>query len=145
MAEVFDSDNQEDPRVVDPPPAQHKVVANSKKAKHGDVLSSLVWAAILIWAGAVFLVNNLNLLESIPLLSLMEPWSLILSGVGIILLTEVLLRTLLPEYSTSRGNLIWGLIILGLGLRNVIGSELLWPMLLMGAVTVLRSIISRSD
>ena len=110
-----------------------------------DPLGSVVWALILIWAGVVFLANNLGWLEAInsffaglglrtaelsfpiPFMSL-DAWSLVFIGAGVLLLAEVVVRLLFPAYRRPViGTAIMAVIALGLGLGT---WGLIWPLIL---------------
>ena len=99
-----------------------------------DSLGSIVWALILIWAGFVFLAGNMGILDGfnnllaelglqtaelpfkVPFLRL-ESWSLIFAGAGVLLLSEVVIRLLLPAYRKPvLGTAILAVIFLGIGL-----------------------------
>jgi len=110
-----------------------------------DPLGSVVWALILIWAGVVFLANNLGLLDAfndffarlgleaaefpfpVPFMSL-NAWSLVFLGAGVLLLAEVVIRLLFPAYRRPVvGTAIMAVIALGLGLGS---WGLIWPLIL---------------
>jgi hypothetical protein len=105
-----------------------------------DPLGSIIWAAILIWAGVVLLVNNLGYLDSLKRLTTRGPewmlgwesvWGLILLGAGGILLIEVLTRLLVPAYRRPiGGTLILAFVFIGLGLGNVVSWNMIWPLIL---------------
>lgn len=97
-----------------------------------DPLGSIAWAAILIWAGVVFLAENLDWLRSIgPPFDRIEAWSLVFAGAGVIFLGVVLIRLLVPEYrSPVVGTLILALVFLGIGLREILRAEIIWPIVL---------------
>ena len=99
-----------------------------------DPLSAIVWACILIWAGVVLLLSNLDLLPRIPGLPLpMNEWSLIFLGAGVIILLEVLVRLLMPEHRRGVvGNLIVAIIFIGIGGGGSIGWGFLWGSVLIG-------------
>lgn len=80
-----------------------------------DPLGTIVWAVILIWAGVVFMANNLGYLNIFqPLLDIFpnfgKSWDIdipfvymgsiqiFLFGVALIILIEILIRLLIPEY-----------------------------------------------
>jgi hypothetical protein len=91
-----------------------------------DPLSAIVWACILIWAGVVLLLGNLNYLPRIPGLPMNE-WSLIFLGAGIIILLEVVIRLVMPEH--RRGivsSLIVAIVFIGIGGGGSIGWGFLW-------------------
>jgi drug/metabolite transporter (DMT)-like permease len=113
-----------------------------------DPLGSIAWAMILIWAGLVFLADNLNWLRSIgPPLDRFEAWSLIFAGAGVIFLGVVLIRLLVPQYrSPVVGTLILSLIFLGVGLGETVGWNIIWPIVLiaLGAAFLLGGLRRRS-
>ena len=90
-----------------------------------DPLSAVVWALILIWAGLVFLADNLGILDSIqtsggiiPGVDIevdLGPWAIILTGAGVIVLLEALVRLLVPAYRRPVG----GTIIFGFTMNRV--------------------------
>jgi hypothetical protein len=112
--------------------------------QRNDPLSAVVWASILIWAGVVFLVQNLGLLGQFENFN---PWGLIFMGAGLILLAEALVRVLLPEYRRSViGTVILGLIFVGIGLGNLANWGVIWALILIlaGAGVLLASLFRRS-
>ena len=111
-----------------------------------DPLSSMIWAGILIWVGVSLLANNLGLLESVPFLNQFEPWSLAFAGAGVIILFEVLIRLTVPQYSGPViGTLIFGLIILSIGMGEVLAWGLIWPVIVIvaGVLILLRAFMRR--
>lgn len=107
-----------------------------------DPLSAAAWATVLIWAGLVLLAENLGLLVRVEQLN---SWGLILTGAGLIVLLEVAVRLLVPAYRRPvGGSLIWGAILLGLGLGNLIGAAITWPLILIavGVGLLLRGLLS---
>lgn len=99
-----------------------------------DPLSGIVWAAILIWAGVAFLVWNLGFLDDVRLPGDAGAWSFVMAGAGLILLGEVLVRLLVPAYSGPvGGGLVLGIILLGVGLGEITGSDLVWPLVIIVA------------
>lgn len=107
---------------------------------HEDPLSSLVWALILIWAGLVFLGENLGLLDVIvanPIqigevtIQQVSTWSMIFLGAGVLIFVEALIRTFVPAYrSSTGGNFFLAAVFLGIGLGGLIGYSLVWPFIL---------------
>jgi vacuolar-type H+-ATPase subunit I/STV1 len=108
-----------------------------------DPLTTIVWATIFIWAGVVLLVNNLGIVDQIqamgegtPALSFLtnlDAWSLVFFGAGVIVLLEVLVRLLIPEYRRPvGGTLIFGLVLIGIGLGDVFGWSVIWALILIG-------------
>jgi hypothetical protein len=108
-----------------------------------DPLNTIAWAAILIWAGLVLLADNLGYLDpfrelgrgtpGLSSLANLEAWSLIFFGAGVIILLEVLFRLLVPAYRKPvGGTLIFGLVLIGIGLGDVFGWTIIWPLILIG-------------
>jgi hypothetical protein len=94
-----------------------------------DPVNAAVWALILIWAGLVWLADNLNLIG----LGDLETWSVIFIGAGLIILLGVLVRLAVPAYRRPViGNVILGLIFLAIGLGDRFGWELILPLVLIG-------------
>lgn len=111
-----------------------------------DPLSAVVWATILIWAGVVLLAANLNLLDRFGWLGDLGAWSIVLGGVGLILLVEVLIRLLIPAFSGPIvGTLILGFILIGVSLGSLITWDLIWPVILIavGIIVLLGNILRR--
>jgi hypothetical protein len=119
-----------------PPPPRHEEKEEEKRREKDeksqeekwrrDPLSAMVWACILIWAGVVLLLSNLNYLPRIPGLPMNE-WSLIFLGAGIIILLEVVIRLVMPEH--RRGivsSLIVAIVFIGIGGGGSIGWGFLW-------------------
>jgi hypothetical protein len=109
---------------------------------HQDPLSAMAWALILIWAGLVFLANNLGWLDQIQVgFALPEgfeflglrTWSVIALGAGLILFIEAIIRTIVPAYRGSTGgNYFLAAIFIGIGLNGIFGWNLVWPLYLIG-------------
>jgi len=109
-----------------------------------DPLSSIVWACILIWAGLVFLASNLGWLDAIvsegeaitgvsAIDNVLSAWSLVLAGTGVIILLEVAIRLLVPAYRRPvLGTFIFGIILIGIGLGDLINWNILWPLIIIG-------------
>ena len=110
-----------------------------------DPLGAVIWALILIWAGVVLLGNNLQLLPTVPGMRLSE-WSWIFAGAGVLLLCQVVIRLIMPEYRRGViGNLILAFIALGVGLGDALGPGIIWGLLLVavGAALVVGGILRR--
>jgi hypothetical protein len=85
-----------------------------------DPLGAVIWALILIWAGLVFLAENLGWLTQFELDS---PWGLIFIGAGLIVWLEVVLRLVMPQYRRPIvGTFIFGIILLGIGVGMAFGT-----------------------
>jgi hypothetical protein len=108
-----------------------------------DPLSAAGWAAILIWAGLVLLAESMGFLIRFERL---DAWALIFIGAGLIVLLQVLVRLVVPEYRQPvTGSLIWGVILLAIGLGDLIGADLIWPLVLIaiGVAVLLRGFVRR--
>lgn len=120
-----------------------------------DPLSAIVWAAIFIWAGLVFLANNLGYLDwftrravegGLTFLGGAQVWALIFLGAGVIVFVEVIIRLLVPAYRQPvTGTLIIAFILLGIGLGNMTNWNLVWPLILIaiGLSFVVRGLLRR--
>ena len=109
-----------------------------------DPVSSVVWALILVWAGLVLLADNLGLFA--PYEWIEEIWGLILGGAGALVLLGALLRLLVPAYRRPvGGTLIWGAILLAVGLGNLLDIAIAWPLILiaLGVGLLLRGLLAR--
>ena len=97
-----------------------------------DPLSAIVWAAIFVWAGIVLLADNLGYLGDLKIGDwVLEPWSLIFLGAGVIVLVEVAIRLIDPAYRRPvTGSLVFAFILLAIGLGGWIGWETIWPLIL---------------
>jgi hypothetical protein len=124
-----------------------------------DPLNAVVFALILIWAGVILLAHNFGFLEAfedlvsrIPAGRLDLPWEeisffsltawrLFFLGAGALVLIEVLIRLLVPEYRRRvMGSVIGAVVLLALGLG---GWNLIWPLVLIaiGASILLRGLL----
>ena len=129
--------NEKDEKEVD----KHEEKSAEEKWRR-DPLGSISWAAILIWAGLVLLADNLGMLKAftLPFYQFMPErflwlnpgvWSVILIGAGVIVLVEVVLRLLIPALRGHvGGNLVLAAILIGAGLGNIYGWNLVWPFVL---------------
>jgi hypothetical protein len=104
-----------------------------------DPLGPIIWAGILIWAGVVLLAENLGLLAMPNAGQILfgttavsiGAWPIIAIGAGIILLIEIAIRLLVPDYRRPiGGTLFLAVILLGSGLGGIFGVEITWPLIL---------------
>ena len=108
-----------------------------------DPLSAVAWAGILIWAGLALLADNLGYLARFERLS---TWGVIFIGAGVIVLLEVGVRLLVPAYRRPiMGSIIFGLILIAIGLGNLISWNILWPTILivLGGAILVRTLLGR--
>jgi hypothetical protein len=116
-----------------------------------DPLSTIVWGAIIIWAGVVLLAENLDFLARLGLRGDTVPgvfpfhistWGLIFLGAGIIILAEVAARLILPSYRRHvMGSIILVFVFIGIGLGNLVNWSVIWALILiaLGVVILLRA------
>jgi hypothetical protein len=124
---------------------EKEVQKHDEKVEERDVLSTVTWALILIWAGVAFLAVSQGWFErlNLPLpilhdllprqLDMFEPgvWNLIALGAGIIILLEVVVRLLVPTFRRNiGGSLIVATVFIGIGLGNWFGWNVIWPLIL---------------
>jgi hypothetical protein len=127
-----------------------------QEEKHNrDPLSSIAWALILIWAGLVFLAENLGWFDQIQFqqiqldnftLTGVSTWSMIFLGAGVIVFFEAIIRTFVPAYrSSTGGNFFLAAIFLGIGLGGIFGWSVVWPFILiaMGLSALASALITR--
>ena len=92
-----------------------------------DPVNAAVLALVLIWAGLVWLADNLNLFR----VAGMDTWSIILVGAGFIVLLGVAVRLAVPAYRRPVvGSIILGLILLAIGLGDEFGWDIILPLVL---------------
>lgn len=115
-----------------------------------DPLGAVVWPLILIWAGLVLLGANVGALDFIlgrnrDIFGL-GTWSFVFLGAGVIILVVALAHLLLPEYRRSIvGDVILGIIFVGIGLGNLTNWAILWPIIIIvvGLFILFRTILPR--
>jgi len=137
---------------------EKELLKHDEKIEQKDTLSSIVWAAILIWAGFAFLSVNMGWFDAIldssffarilpESMAAFEPgvWSIIMLGAGVILLAEVVARLLIPAFHRHvGGSLILAAVFIGVGLGNFFGWDLIWPFILIAVgVSILLGGIAR--
>ena len=117
-----------------------------------DPLGPIIWGLILLWAGAVLLLSNLGMLDSLLRRTIIAPvwvgrlaqgWSLVMLGAGVILLVEAAIRLLMPIYRHSvMGTVILAIVFIGIGLGDLISWNILWPVVLiaLGLIIVVRGL-----
>jgi hypothetical protein len=121
-----------------------------------DPISAIIWAILLIYAGVILLADNLGYLDiwmanlaaatNLPFLAELQVWSVIMLGAGLILLVEVLIRLLIPEYRRGvGGTIIFAFILISVSLGNQIGWTIVLPLILIGAglAILVRGLFSR--
>lgn len=121
-----------------PEKKENSIYIGGEKYKR-DRVSTITWAFMLIWAGIVFLLNNIGMLDrfllNIPGLpasfQLLTTWQIILLGAGVILLIEVLVRLLVPDMRSNFGGpLVLAAVFIGIGLGQVFSWAITGPVIL---------------
>jgi hypothetical protein len=93
-----------------------------------DPVNAAVLAIILIWAGLVWLGDNLDLFV---IYEGLETWAIIFLGAGVIVLLGVLVRLLVPAYRRPvLGSIILGVILIAIGLGDLISWTIIGPLIL---------------
>lgn len=89
-----------------------------------DPLGSVVWAGILIWAGLVLMAQSMGFLH-------VEAWPIICIGASVIVFLEALVRMIMPAYRRPiGGTLFWAIVLMGIGLGNMMGWQVVGPLIL---------------
>ena len=137
---------------------EKELLKHDEKIEQNDTLSSIVWAAILIWAGIAFLSVNMGWFDAIlgssfftrilpENMAVFDPgvWSIIMLGAGVILLAEVVARLLIPAFHRHiGGSLIIAAVFISVGLGSFFGWDLIWPFILIAVgVSILLGGIAR--
>ncbi len=120
-----------------------------EEKRRRDPLASLGWAFVLIWAGVVLLADNFDLIDQINIdfIADLQPWSLVFAGAGLIVLALAVVRLLVPEYrGPVTGNIIFGFILVGVGLAETVGWGIMAALILiaLGISSLLRGFTKRS-
>jgi len=92
-----------------------------------DRLSEFTWGGMVLWAGIVFFLSGYDATANL----FQNEWSWIFGGAGAILLGEVAMRLVLPQYRAKPGSrLVIGVIFLMIGLGINFSFSMLWPLIL---------------
>jgi hypothetical protein len=96
-----------------------------------DPVRGISFAIILIWGGIVALIGTL--VDA----TWWKGWAVFFTGTGVILLLKAIFR-LRPEYRRPiGGTVIIGLILLGVGLGDQLGWNIIWPVILIAIGVIL--------
>jgi len=101
-----------------------------------DRVNAVGWAAILIWGALVLLAETTDYKDHF---SWWEGWAIFFTGAGAILLLTAFYRLLVPEQRRPvAGNVIFGLVLLGIGLGELVSWSYIWVVILLViALTIL--------
>jgi hypothetical protein len=85
-----------------------------------DPVEAIVWSLILIWAGLVWLGESMSFWKE-TFGPHAEAWAIGFVGAGLIVLAGVVLRLVVPAYRRPIiGSVIFGIILLGIGLGQMV-------------------------
>ncbi len=104
-----------------------------------DPLNAAWWALVLIWAGLVLIADNMGMLGNLGIGG--EAWAIGFLGAGILALLFVVIRLLVPAYRRPvTGNIIFGFILLGIGLGELTRWDVVGALILIAiGVSILLS------
>jgi len=114
-----------------------------------DPIGPIIGALVLIWLGVVFLaVQNPEMIRWPFSISWDNVWAFFLVGLGALLILESLLRVIFPAPRRIVGPLIWGIILLVIGVAGLfpsMGVEKLWPLALIagGLALLITNVLRR--
>ncbi|MGQ9675044.1 MAG: hypothetical protein ACUVX1_05205 [Chloroflexota bacterium] len=101
-----------------------------EKGRPGDALSGIMWGAVLVVAGLIFLAGTLGFL---PGFTAGQLWGFVFLAAGVIFLLEVVIRLSVAAYRRPvTGTLIFAFILLAVGVGLLIGFQNVWPLILIG-------------
>jgi len=93
-----------------------------------DRVNAVSWAAILIWGALVLLAETSDFKNHF---SWWEGWAVFFAGAGAVLLLTALYRLIVPEHRRAvTGNVILGLVFLGIGLGELVSWDYIWVIVL---------------
>jgi len=93
-----------------------------------DRVNAVSWAAILIWGALVLLAETSDFKNHF---SWWEGWAVFFAGAGAVLLLTALYRLIVPEHRRAvTGNVIIGLVFLGIGLGDLVSWDYIWVIVL---------------
>ncbi len=107
--------------------------------KNRDLIETLTWGAMFIWAGLVYLAHNLGWLNigfsrhMGGIFSTFNPdlWGIILLGAGLIMLAGAIVRQFLPHYGRAgSGSFVLAAVLIGVGLSSMFSWNIIWPVVL---------------
>jgi len=93
-----------------------------------DRVNAVSWAAILIWGALVLLAETSDFKNHF---SWWEGRAVFFAGAGAVLLLTALYRLIVPEHRRAvTGNVILGLVFLGIGLGDLVSWDYIWVIVL---------------
>jgi len=118
-----------------------------------DPVDAAGWALILIWAGLVLLAANFDFIWTGSFTENWDrAWPWIFVGAGVIILLGVLVRLVVPAYRRPiMGSVIFGAILLGIGLTQLPPFEDQWlpilavVLIVIGVGALLRGVFQQRE
>lgn len=103
-----------------------------------DPINAVTWAAVLVWLGLILLARTTGFMDGYDW---WDPWPIFLLGWGVIMLVQAVVRGLTPgQRWWAPGNMIFGFILIGVGLGLLYGWGFISPVVLFAiAATILFS------
>ncbi len=103
--------------------------------RRSDPIGAVIGALVLIWLGLVMLAaQNTELLRLGPFnVTWVNWWAFFIGGVGALLILQGLLRAVTAHRHGITGSLIWGVVLLLIGLAGIfpgMNLQQLWPLAL---------------
>lgn len=89
----------------------------------GDAMGHIFKGLVIIWLGIVLYLNNMDWLNG-------DWWAYFLLGIGILMISETLVRIARREsYSVGYGRLIGGAVLVAIGANNIYELADWWPLI----------------
>ena len=103
-----------------------------------DRVNAVVWASVLVWAALVILAETTDFADD-NFSSWWEAWAVFFAGFGAIILLGTFYRMAVPEHRRPiAGGLIFGFILLGVGLGELLDSwDYVWVVILIAIALVI--------
>jgi cation transport ATPase len=108
-----------------------------------DRVNAVAWAVILVWGALVILAEATGYKDNF---SWWEGWAVFFAGAGAVLLLTAFYRVLVPTHRRAvAGNVILGLVLLGIGLGSLISWNYIWVIILIAIalMILLRAFVPR--
>lgn len=120
---------------------KHEVMQQKAERKR---LESFWWAAVLIWAGIIFLADYLGILPEVGEAS---SWSWIFLGAGLFGFLGALVRVVLIDLPRpSAWDVVWATVFVIIGASGFFGGDIAFPIvLLVLGIVILTNVLFRRD
>ena len=101
---------------------------NEKEISPTKRIDAIYWAAVFIWAGLIFGIDNF---ERLPEIGNATAWSWVFAGAGLIALLGNIIRVSAPDWpNPTTWDYIWSGFWLVLGLSGFFAVDIFWPVVL---------------